>query len=95
MTLKMFVRGTFVPLRAFNSWKQLDGHLTSSTQDLGEWMSEQLFCTRSVLGLHEDATEEVSRVLGDVRGKLRVGRLSSDLKYGCHGLVFSPWGLFR
>lgn len=67
----------------------------SSAQDLGEGMSEQLFRARSVLGLHEDAAEEVARVLGDMRWKLGVGGLSGDLKYGCHGLVLSPRGLFR
>lgn len=89
------LRGKRIPLRVFNSWKQLGVRRTSSTQDLGEGMSEQLFCARSVLGLHEDAAEEVSRVLQDMRGKLGVGGLSGDLKYGCHGLEFSPRGLFR
>lgn len=57
-------------------------------------MSEQLLRTRPVFGLHEDAAKEVPRVFGDVGGQLGVGGLSGDLKYGRHGLVFSPRGLF-
>lgn len=67
----------------------------SSTQYLGDGMSEQLFCAWSVLGLHEDAADEVACVFRDVRGKLGVGGLSGDFKYGCHCLVFSPRRLFR
>lgn len=67
---------------------------TSSAQDLGEGVSEQFLCTWPVFGLHEDASEEVPRVLGDVGGQLGVGGLSGDLKYGCHGLEFSPRRLF-
>lgn len=68
--------------------------MDTSAQDLGEGMSEQLLCTRPALGLHEDAPEEVPSVLGDVSGQLGVGGLSGNLKYGCHGLEFSPRWLF-
>lgn len=65
-----------------------------SAQDLGEGMSEQLLSARPVFGLHEDAADEVSCLVGGVRGQQRVGGLRGDLEYGCHGLVFSPRRLF-
>lgn len=56
-------------------------------------MSEQLFGTRSVFGLYEDAPDEVSGLIRDVRRQRWVRGLRGYFKDGCHSLVFGPGGL--
>lgn len=58
-------------------------------------MSEQLLSTGSAFGLHEDAADEVPRLLRGVRREQRVGGLGGDLEYGGHGLELGPRGFLR
>lgn len=61
-----------------------------SAEDLGERVSEQLFCARPVFGLDEDAPNEVFGLLGDVRRQHGVRGLGGYFKDGGHGFVFGP-----
>lgn len=53
---------------------------------------QELIRRRPLLGLYEDAFEELSAVVRHVGGQHGVRGLSGDLKDGCHGLELGPRG---
>lgn len=56
---------------------------------------QELIGRRPLLGLYEDAFEELSAVVRHVGGQHGVGGLGGDLKDGGHGLKLRPGGSLR
>lgn len=66
------------------------GRCQGSEAALDEGVAEEHICCGAPLLFHKHLPQEVPACVGHALGKHGLCRLRGDLKYGSHGLVFSP-----